>query len=258
MRAPRDFAEMGAYNEELVKAGIMLAGDGLTRAPTGARVRFDADGSSTVVDGPFAETKELIAGFWILEVSSSEEVVEWVRKAPFRDGEVEIRQVVRGRGLRRRLHARAARAGGPDPRDIERARPEPVARRPGPPARSGPSSDRDRRRRPGRRRRLADGVGPPRRRPGPRRPATSGWPRSWPRTRWSPRSSSGRRPASPTKPGRLADGHRQAPGDRRVPPGRAAPSARPPSSAASWPSSRRRSPTGRPRSTSRSRTTSCG
>ena len=84
---------MGAFNEELVKAGVMLAGEGLLPSSKGARVRFDKDNASTVVDGPFAETKELVAGFWILEVSSREEVVEWVRKAPFRDAEIEIRQV---------------------------------------------------------------------------------------------------------------------------------------------------------------------
>jgi hypothetical protein len=88
-----EFAEMGAYNEELAKAGVMLAGEGLAPSREGARVRFEADGSSTVIDGPFAETKELIAGFWILQVSSREEVLEWVRKAPFRDGEVEVRRV---------------------------------------------------------------------------------------------------------------------------------------------------------------------
>jgi hypothetical protein len=88
-----ELAEMGAYNEELVKAGVMLAGEGLHPSSKGARVRFDETGRSTVVDGPFAETKELVAGFWILEVSSREEVVEWVRKAPFRSSEVEIRQV---------------------------------------------------------------------------------------------------------------------------------------------------------------------
>jgi hypothetical protein len=89
----QQLAEMGAYNEELVKAGIMLAGEGLHPSSKGARVRFDADGGSTVIDGPFAETKELVAGFWILEVSSREEVIEWVRKAPFRGEELEIRQV---------------------------------------------------------------------------------------------------------------------------------------------------------------------
>ena len=93
MPTEQELAEMGAYNEELAKAGVMLAGEGLHPSSKGARVRFDKDGSSTVIDGPFAETKELVAGFWILEVSSREEVVEWVKKAPFRDSEVEIRQV---------------------------------------------------------------------------------------------------------------------------------------------------------------------
>ena len=88
-----ELAEMGAYNEELVKAGVMLAGEGLHPSSKGARVRFDKDGNGSVIDGPFAETKELVAGFWILEVSSREEVLEWVKKAPFRDSEVEVRQV---------------------------------------------------------------------------------------------------------------------------------------------------------------------
>jgi hypothetical protein len=93
MPTEAELAEMGAFNEELVKAGVMLAGEGLHPSSNGARVRFDKDNRPTVIDGPFAETKELIAGFWILEVSSREEVIEWVKKAPFRDGEVEIRQV---------------------------------------------------------------------------------------------------------------------------------------------------------------------
>jgi hypothetical protein len=88
-----DLAEMGAFNEELVKAGVMLAGEGLTASSQGARVQYDKDGRSTVVDGPFAETKELIAGFWILQVSSREEALEWIRKAPFREGEVEVRRI---------------------------------------------------------------------------------------------------------------------------------------------------------------------
>jgi hypothetical protein len=87
---------MGNYNEELVKAGIMLAGDGLHPSSRGARVRFDAEGKTSVIDGPFAETKELIAGFWIIQVSSLEEAIEWVRRMPSQPGEegdVEIRQV---------------------------------------------------------------------------------------------------------------------------------------------------------------------
>jgi len=89
----QELTEMGAFNEELVKAGVMLAGEGLHPSSKGARVRFDKDGNSSVVDGPFAETKELIAGFWILQVSSREEALEWVKKAPFREGEIEVRQV---------------------------------------------------------------------------------------------------------------------------------------------------------------------
>jgi hypothetical protein len=93
MPTEQELAEMGAYNEELAKAGVMLAGEGLLPSSKGARLRYDKDGSSTVVDGPFAETKELVAGFWILEVSSREEVIEWAKKIPFREGEVEVRQV---------------------------------------------------------------------------------------------------------------------------------------------------------------------
>ncbi|NYJ03818.1 YciI family protein [Petropleomorpha daqingensis] len=94
-----EFAEMGAYNEELVKAGVLLAGEGLTPSSKGARVRFGNDGRTTVLDGPFAETKELVAGFWILQVSSREEVLEWVKKAPFRDAEVEVRKVAEAEDL---------------------------------------------------------------------------------------------------------------------------------------------------------------
>ncbi len=89
----QELAEMGAFNEELVKAGVMLAGEGLHPSSKGARVRFDAQGRTSVIDGPFAETKELVAGFWILEVSSREEVIEWVKKAPFKGTEIEVRQV---------------------------------------------------------------------------------------------------------------------------------------------------------------------
>ena len=87
-------AAMGKYNEELVKAGVMLAGEGLQASSKGARVRFGADHKRTVVDGPFAETKELVAGFWLWQVRSKEEAIEWLKRAPFGDGaEVEIRQV---------------------------------------------------------------------------------------------------------------------------------------------------------------------
>jgi hypothetical protein len=88
-------AEMTAYNEELVKAGVMLAGEGLMPSSTGARVHFDK-GERTVVDGPFTETTELIAGFWILQCKSKEECVEWVKRCPdpfFGPYDIEIRQV---------------------------------------------------------------------------------------------------------------------------------------------------------------------
>ena len=88
----QELAEMGKLNEELVKAGVMLAGEGLHPSSKGARVRYDGD-KRTVVDGPFTETKELIAGFWILQVSSREEALEWAKRAPFREGEVEVRQI---------------------------------------------------------------------------------------------------------------------------------------------------------------------
>ena len=85
---------MGKYNEELVKAGVMLAGEGLQASSKGARVKFSAAGKSTVVDGPFAETKELVAGFWLWQVRSKEEAIEWVKRAPMLPGdEIEIRQV---------------------------------------------------------------------------------------------------------------------------------------------------------------------
>ena len=86
-------AAMGKYNEELMKAGIMLAGDGLQASSKGARVKFEGT-KRTVIDGPFAETKELIAGFWIWQVRSKEEAIEWLKRAPFGGGvEVEIRQI---------------------------------------------------------------------------------------------------------------------------------------------------------------------
>jgi hypothetical protein len=86
--------EMGKFNEELVKAGIMLAGDGLSSSKDGKRVRFAGKGeATTVIDGPFTETKELVAGFWIWQVASLEEAVEWLKRSPFQDTEVEIRRV---------------------------------------------------------------------------------------------------------------------------------------------------------------------
>ncbi len=85
-------AEIVKYNEELVNAGVMLAGEGLHPSSKGVRIRYDGKKCS-VIDGPFAETKELVAGFWLIDVKSKEEAIEWLKRAPFQDGEVEIRPV---------------------------------------------------------------------------------------------------------------------------------------------------------------------
>jgi hypothetical protein len=85
-------AAMGKFNEELVKAGVMLAGEGIQPSSKGARVKF-SKGNKTVIDGPFAETKELVAGFWLWQLRSMEEAIQWLKRAPFEDTEVEIRQV---------------------------------------------------------------------------------------------------------------------------------------------------------------------
>lgn len=92
MPSERELAEMGEYNEELVNAGILLAGDGLHPSSNGARVDF-SDGMPNVTDGPFTEARELIAGFWIIQVKSREEAIEWARRVPFREGQVEVRQI---------------------------------------------------------------------------------------------------------------------------------------------------------------------
>ena len=87
------FEEMGKFNEEMVKAGVMLAAEGLQPTSKGARIKFSG-GKTTVIDGPFTESKELIAGFWLIQVKSKEEAIAWMRRAPFGDGVVlEIRQV---------------------------------------------------------------------------------------------------------------------------------------------------------------------
>jgi hypothetical protein len=83
---------MGKYNEELARAGVMLAGEGLHPTSQGARVRFSV-GKTTVIDGPFTETKELIAGYWLIQARSKEEAIEWAKRVPFQEGEIEIRQV---------------------------------------------------------------------------------------------------------------------------------------------------------------------
>jgi hypothetical protein len=89
----KQLADMGRFNEELVNAGIMLAGEGLQASSKGVRVRF-AGGSRSVIDGPFTETKELVAGFWLWQVRSMNEAIEWLKRAPFEETEVEIRPVM--------------------------------------------------------------------------------------------------------------------------------------------------------------------
>ena len=146
---------MGKYNEELVKAGVMLAGEGLHPSSKGKRVRFSGT-DRTVIDGPFAETKELIAGFWILQVKSMDEAVEWVKRCPNPmegESEIEIRQVFEAEDFGDRAHARAARAGGAAARADRGA---PIG---------GRAGDQ-----PGDRGRLADRVRPVDRRPDQDRP----------------------------------------------------------------------------------------
>ena len=86
------FADMAKLNEEMVNAGVLLAADGLQPSAKGARVKYEGT-KRTVADGPFSETKELVAGFWILQVKSKEEAIEWAKRVPFQEGEVEVRQV---------------------------------------------------------------------------------------------------------------------------------------------------------------------
>jgi hypothetical protein len=88
----KSLMEMTKYNEELAKAGVMLAGEGLQPSSKGSRVKFSGS-KRTITDGPFAEAKELVAGFWIIQVKSKAEALEWVKRIPFQEGEVELRQV---------------------------------------------------------------------------------------------------------------------------------------------------------------------
>jgi hypothetical protein len=88
----QELADMGSFNDELVKAGVMLAGEGLQDSSRGVRIRYNGS-DRTVIDGPFAETKELVAGFWMWQLNSREEAIEWAKRVPFQEGEIEIRQV---------------------------------------------------------------------------------------------------------------------------------------------------------------------
>jgi hypothetical protein len=128
--------EMGRYNEELVKAGVLLAGEGLHPSSKGARVRFSGD-KRTVIDGPFSETKELIAGFWLIQVKSREEAIEWVKRAPNpmpgTESEIEVRQVFDAEDFahapereRRAAAGRSAGVDGPPRSTGRRSGPAPV------------------------------------------------------------------------------------------------------------------------------------
>ena len=92
MPTEKMLTDMGNFNQELADAGVMLAGEGLHPSSKGARVKFEG-GKTTVIDGPFAETKELVAGYWVWQVKSKQEAIDWLKRAPFEDTEVEIRQV---------------------------------------------------------------------------------------------------------------------------------------------------------------------
>ena len=93
MPSEQALLEMGRFNDELISAGVLLAGDGLHPTSKGARLRFDPSGAMHVTDGPFAETKELIAGYWIIQAHSKEEAIERFRSCPFQGGELELRQL---------------------------------------------------------------------------------------------------------------------------------------------------------------------
>ena len=92
MPSEKELNDMGAFNVELEKAGVMLAGEGLHPSSKGARIRFEGT-KQTVIDGPFAETKELVAGFWLIQTKSMQEAIDWMKRAPFQEGEIEIRRV---------------------------------------------------------------------------------------------------------------------------------------------------------------------
>jgi hypothetical protein len=109
------FAEMAAFNEELAKAGVMVAAEGLWPSAAGKRVAFDEKGDSSVLDGPFAETKELVAGYMIWEVSSLAEALQWVRRSPIRSGVVEVRPIYGAEDFADALTPELREAGAREP-----------------------------------------------------------------------------------------------------------------------------------------------
>ncbi len=204
--------EMGKFNEELVKAGVMLAGEGLHPSSKGVRVRFAADRSSSVIDGPFAETKELIAGYWLLQVRDMEEAVEWISRAPFEDGDVEIRPVFESEDFGDELTPELREQEDRLRAEVEKQ--SDVAARARWGVRAGIRRDARHGRQPDHRGRLEDRVGPADRRPrshdGGRRPRRG--PRPGGAGRRARELAAGRGPAQAR---RVADDHRQEPRDRR-------------------------------------------
>jgi hypothetical protein len=93
MPTAEEFEEMSRFNEQLVKAGVMLAGEGLHPTSKGFKVHYDGPSKRTVVDGPFTEAKEVVAGYWVIETRTREEAIEWAKRVPFREGALEVRQI---------------------------------------------------------------------------------------------------------------------------------------------------------------------
>ena len=170
MPSTEAFEEMGKYNEQLAKAGVLLAAEGLMPTSGAAKVRFDDAGRRTVIDGPFTEAKEIIAGYWMLQASSLPEVLEWVKRAPFGGGvTVEVRPIASMDDL--------GPSFTPELREAEQQL-------------QGATRRVAARLAAWRRRLRSSGRSGGSRRPGwwppwPATPATWAWPRSWPRTRWS-------------------------------------------------------------------------
>ena len=106
----QDLVDMGKFNDELIKAGVMLAGEGLQASSKGARIKFGPKGKEAITDGPFAETKELVAGFWLVQMKSLAEAKEWFSRAPFKEGEIEIRQVFESEDFADSIKTDAGRA----------------------------------------------------------------------------------------------------------------------------------------------------
>src|SRR6202035_270294 len=193
---------MTKYNEDLVKAGVMLAGEGLHPTSRGAKVRFNGS-ERTVIDGPFTEAKEIVAGYWVWECASREEAIEWLRRAPFDAGvEIELRQIFEADDFGEQLT--------PELREANERLREQAAQNEAHGVVGRPSCDR---------RRVADRVGPADRRADSHRARRRGGRGSGP-GRARRRTGAVAWVRYPGQPGCLADGRRQAPGHRCAAPAR--------------------------------------